>query len=123
MLSSVVNRKKLHVGAKQIFYSMLPFKNCKCSRKRIVKETRDQDERYLNLFKKARHALIDRDLDIYRLTDTARRMRTLGRVFLNRRQLVLMRFQKHEVMESETTGESSESDKAYGKLESSNHWL
>jgi hypothetical protein len=94
-----------------------------CSRRKIAYKTRDQGDRYENLFKKARKGLLGRDLDVYRLADTARRMRTMSRVFLNRRQKILMRFQKHECLESETTGQSSESDKAFSKIESSNQWL
>lgn len=110
LLTALLNRRRLSLSAKQIFLRLF----CCCF-------NRDRNSRYLRLYDHGEKRLRNKELEVKKIVQAARRSRLLGRTLLNQRQQLLLKYQKYEMLDTEES--SSDTDADWRKLESKNAFL
>ena len=65
--------------------------------------------------------LRNKELEVKKIVQSARRSKLLGRTLLNQRQQLLLKYQKYEMLDTEES--SSDTDADWRKLESKNAFL
>ena len=111
LLTSLLNRKRLSLKAGQVFCRLF----CCCLPRN------DRHERYQRLYTHGEKRLRRKELDVYKIVQSARRSKLLSRTLLNQRQQLLLKFQKYEMLDTEKS--SSDTDADWRKIESKNPYL
>lgn len=75
----------------------------------------------MRLYDHGEKRLRSKELDVYKIVQSSRRSKLIGRTLLNQRQQLLLKYQKYEMLDTEES--SSDEDADWSKLESKNPYL